>query len=58
MAQFLSPTGRTRPARSARNIADRAPAIPHAARMNQVITDVPFGDGTVHSHMDTARDSS
>ncbi|HEX9995456.1 MAG TPA: SCP2 sterol-binding domain-containing protein [Acidimicrobiales bacterium] len=26
----------------------------HAIRMNQVITDVPFGDGTVNAHMDTS----
>ena len=29
-----------------------APA--HAVRMNQVITDVPFGDGTINAHMDTS----
>jgi putative sterol carrier protein len=28
--------------------------IPHQVRMNQVITDVPFGDGTVNLHMDTS----
>jgi putative sterol carrier protein len=26
----------------------------HTVRMNQVITDVPFGDGTVNLHMDTS----
>ncbi len=26
----------------------------HAVRMNQVITDVPFGTGTIESHMDTS----
>jgi putative sterol carrier protein len=26
----------------------------HAVRMNQVVTDVPFGDGTVNVHMDTS----
>src|SRR3954468_12419368 len=26
----------------------------HAVRMNQVITDVPFGDGTLDVHMDTS----
>jgi putative sterol carrier protein len=30
---------------------DSAPA--HQVKMNQVITDVPFGDGTVNAHMDT-----
>ncbi|HTN99870.1 MAG TPA: SCP2 sterol-binding domain-containing protein [Microthrixaceae bacterium] len=29
-----------------------APA--HQLRMNQIITDVPFGDGTVDAHMDTS----
>lgn len=29
-----------------------APA--HSVRMNQIITDVPFGEGTVNSHMDTS----
>jgi putative sterol carrier protein len=32
---------------------DKAPAPAHAVKMNQVITDVPFGDGTVNAHMDT-----
>jgi putative sterol carrier protein len=26
----------------------------HSIKMNQVITDVPFGDGTVNAHMDTS----
>ena len=26
----------------------------HAVRMNQIITDVPFGDGTLDVHMDTS----
>jgi putative sterol carrier protein len=26
----------------------------HAVKMNQIITDVPFGDGTVNAHMDTS----
>ena len=30
-----------------------AAATPHVVRMNQVITEVPFGDGTVNAHMDT-----
>jgi putative sterol carrier protein len=29
-----------------------APA--HAVKMNQIITDVPFGDGTINAHMDTS----
>jgi putative sterol carrier protein len=26
----------------------------HSVKMNQIITDVPFGDGTVNAHMDTS----
>jgi putative sterol carrier protein len=26
----------------------------HAVRMNQVITEVPFGEGTINAHMDTS----
>ena len=28
--------------------------IAHSVRMNQVITDVPFGSGTIDAHMDTS----
>jgi hypothetical protein len=31
----------------------RAPAATHVLKMNQVITDVPFGSGTIDAHMDT-----
>ncbi len=34
--------------------AGDAPAPAHAVRMNQVITDVPFGDGNINAHMDTS----
>jgi putative sterol carrier protein len=34
--------------------AGSAAAPAHAVRMNQVITDVPFGDGTINAHMDTS----
>src|SRR5205085_12442753 len=30
-----------------------APAA-HAVRMNQIITDVPFGEGTINAYMDTS----
>jgi hypothetical protein len=33
---------------------DQAPAPAHAMRMNQVITDVPFGDGDIDAHIDTS----
>ena len=32
----------------------QVPKIPFSVRMNQVITKVPFGDGTLHSHIDTS----
>ncbi len=31
--------------------AAAAPA--HSVRMNQIVTEVPFGDGTIEAHMDT-----
>jgi len=27
---------------------------PHKVRMNQIITDVPFGEGTINAHMDSS----
>ena len=32
----------------------RAPEIPVSVRMNQIIRDVPFGDGTIEAHVDTS----
>jgi putative sterol carrier protein len=32
---------------------DRSPAISHPVRMNLVVTEIPFGDGDIHAHMDT-----
>ena len=32
----------------------QAPKITAVIRINQVITDVPFGDGTINSYMDTS----
>ena len=42
-----------------RKLGDEAKAegggqIPHQVKMNQVITEVPFGDGTIEAHMDTS----
>jgi len=31
----------------------RVPPLKHAVTVNQVITDVPFGTGTIESHVDT-----
>jgi putative sterol carrier protein len=33
--------------------AGQAQPVAHAVKMNQIITDVPFGEGTINSHMDT-----
>ena len=32
----------------------KSPAIPVSVRMNQIIQEVPFGDGTIHAHVDTS----
>ena len=32
----------------------KAQPMAHAVKMNQVITDVPFGDGTINAHMDSS----
>ncbi|MDQ3147700.1 MAG: SCP2 sterol-binding domain-containing protein [Actinomycetota bacterium] len=32
----------------------KTPPMAHKVKMNQVITDVPFGTGTVESHMDSS----
>ena len=33
---------------------DRTPRIPVSVRMNQVIQDVPFGEGVIQAHVDTS----
>jgi hypothetical protein len=34
--------------------AGKTAPVAHAVKMNQVITGVPFGDGTMNAHMDTS----
>ncbi len=34
--------------------ADQVSPPAHAIRMNQVVTEVPFGEGTVNTHLDTS----
>jgi len=42
-------------AKAIRDASDSGAAAPaHAVRMNQIITEVPFGDGDIHAHMDTS----
>lgn len=50
---FLSPEWLEAAKSIREEFKDRAGALP-TIRMNQVITDVPFGDGTVHAHMDSS----
>lgn len=38
----------------ARHAADETTVAGEPIRMNQVITEVPFGDGTIHSYLDTS----
>ena len=32
----------------------RVPQVPVSVRMNQIIKEVPFGDGVIHAHVDTS----
>ena len=32
----------------------KTPPAAHVVKMNQIITDVPFGEGTIEAHMDTS----
>ena len=34
--------------------AGKTAAPAHAVKMNQIVTDVPFGDGTINAHLDTS----
>ena len=34
--------------------AGKTAAPAHAVKMNQIITEVPFGDGTINAHLDTS----
>lgn len=34
--------------------AGKSAAAPQKMKMNQIITDVPFGDGTINAHMDSS----
>jgi hypothetical protein len=34
--------------------ADRTPSVAVPVRMNQIIRNVPFGDGVIHAHLDTS----
>ena len=52
--QFLSQEWMDEARKVREEYKGRTPPIPHQVRMNQVITEVPFGEGTLQSHMDTS----
>jgi putative sterol carrier protein len=52
--QFLSDEWMTAAKAIREKYADQVPAVTTSIRMNQVITDVPFGDGTVNAYLDTS----
>jgi putative sterol carrier protein len=41
-------------AKEIRESSGASASTPHKVRMNQIITDVPFGEGTINAHMDTS----
>ncbi len=56
MAQypFLSDDWLAEARRIRAEFKDRTPQIPVSVRMNQIIQDVPFGEGTIKAHIDTS----
>jgi len=52
--QFLSDEWMAAAAAIREKYADQATKVTSSIRMNQVITDVPFGDGTVNLFLDTS----
>jgi hypothetical protein len=51
---FLSDDWLTEARRLRAEFKDRTPEIPVTVRMNQIIQDVPFGEGTIKAHIDTS----
>ena len=52
--QFLSDEWMAAAAAIREKYADQATKVTSSIRMNQVITDVPFGDGSVNLYLDTS----
>ena len=52
--QFLSPEWMDAAREIRARYEDQATTITQSIRINQVITEVPFGDGTVQSYLDTS----
>jgi putative sterol carrier protein len=51
--QFLTDEWIAEAKRIRSELEGEAAAVAHQVRMNQVVTEVPFGEGTVQAHMDT-----
>ena len=51
---FLSDEWLTEAKKVREEFRGKGQPIPHVVKMNQVITGVPFGDGTMDAHMDTS----
>lgn len=54
MHQFLSDAWFAAARQLAGKYIDEIPDVPVKVRANQIITDVPFGDGDIHTHLDTS----
>ena len=52
--QFLSDEWMDETRRIREEYKGKLPEVPVTVRMNQVINSVPFGDGTLHAHVDTS----
>ena len=52
--KFLSDEWMTEAKKIREEFAGKGTPPAHAVRMNQIITDVPFGDGTINAHLDTS----
>jgi len=51
---FLSDEWMTEARAIRERYAGQTPPVTTVLKINQVVTDAPFGDGTVHSHLDTS----
>lgn len=52
--QFLSDEWLDQTRKLREEYRDQVPAVPVSVRMNQVINEVPFGEGIIHAHVDTS----
>jgi putative sterol carrier protein len=52
--KFLSDEWMTEAKKIREEFAGKGTPPAHAVRMNQIITEVPFGDGTINAYMDTS----